>query len=67
MKLVTLPLVVSIAVIGFQHRNEIADLYRAAYPADPVKREALEECAHSPKFQSTGYHRSGQLLCRSRA
>jgi hypothetical protein len=51
MKLVTLPLVVSIAFIGFEHRSEIADLYRAAYPTDPVKREALEECARTrPNF-----------------
>jgi hypothetical protein len=51
MKLVMLPIMASLAFIGFEHRSEIVDLYRAAYPADPVKREALEACARSdPNF-----------------
>ena len=45
MKLIMLPLLLSVAYIGFEHRGEIADQYRAAYPSDPVKREALERCA----------------------
>jgi hypothetical protein len=44
MKLIMLPLLVSVAYIGFEHRDAAIDLYRAAYPADPVKREALEQC-----------------------
>jgi hypothetical protein len=50
MKLIMLPLLFSVAYIGFEHKDEIADLYRAAYPADPVKREAIEQCAQSPNF-----------------
>ena len=45
MKLIMLPLLVSIAYVGFEHRDAAIDLYRAAYPADPAKREALEQCA----------------------
>ena len=46
-----LPLLVSAGFIGFEHRAEVIDLYRAAYPADPIKREALEECVRrNPNF-----------------
>jgi len=45
MKLIMLPLLLSAAYIGFEHRGEIMDQYRAAYPSDPLKREALERCA----------------------
>lgn len=46
MKLIMLPVLLSVAFIGFEHRGEIMDQYRAAYPSDPAKREALEQCAH---------------------
>ncbi len=46
MKLIMLPLLLSAAYLGFEHRDEIADQYRAAYPTDPAKHEALEQCAH---------------------
>ncbi|HEV2187168.1 MAG TPA: hypothetical protein VGR70_08160 [Stellaceae bacterium] len=46
MKLIMLPVLLSVAFIGFEHRGEIVDQYRAAYPSDPAKREALEQCAH---------------------
>jgi hypothetical protein len=45
MKLIMLPVLLSVAYIGFEHRDAIVDQYRAAYPADPAKREALEQCA----------------------
>jgi hypothetical protein len=44
-RLVTLALLVSLAYIAFEHIRGIMDLYRAAYPDDRVKREALEQCA----------------------
>jgi hypothetical protein len=50
-RFITLPILASLAFIGAEHRNEIVDLYRAAYPVDPLKREALEECARNyPNF-----------------
>ena len=45
MKLIMLPVLISVAYIGFAHRDAIVDQYRAAYPTDPAKREALEQCA----------------------
>jgi hypothetical protein len=51
MKLIMLPVLLSVAFIGFEHRDAIIDQYRAAYPADPTKREALEQCARiDPNF-----------------
>jgi len=51
MKLIMLPLLISVAYVGFEHRDAAIDLYRAAYPSDPVKREALEQCARiDPNF-----------------
>jgi hypothetical protein len=50
MKLIMLPVLVSLAYLGFEHRGEIIEQYRAAYPADPVKRAVLEECARTRNF-----------------
>jgi hypothetical protein len=51
MKLIMVPVLLSVAFIGFEHRDAAIDLYRAAYPADPAKREALEQCARiDPNF-----------------
>jgi hypothetical protein len=51
MKLIMLPLLISAAYLGFEHRGEIMDQYLAAYPSDPVKAEALNQCAVSrPNF-----------------
>jgi hypothetical protein len=51
MKLVLLPLVISAAYMGFEHRDAAIDLYRLAYPNDPAKREALDQCARGvPNF-----------------
>ena len=37
--------------IALEHKTAISDLYRAAYPDDPVKREALDECSRGiPNF-----------------
>jgi hypothetical protein len=46
----TARLITSVALIfagylGLQHRAEITDLYRAAYPDDPAERAALDECS----------------------
>jgi hypothetical protein len=51
MKLIMLPLLISAAYLGYEHRGEIVDQYFAAYPSDPVKAEALNQCASSqPNF-----------------
>ena|ERR1700689_2732657 len=51
MKLIMLPVLLCAAYLGFEHSGEIADQYRAAYPSDPVKREALDQCSRSyPNF-----------------
>lgn len=51
MKLVLLPLVISAAYMGFEHREAVVDLYRLAYPADAAKRDALDQCSRGiPNF-----------------
>ena len=51
MKLIMLPLLFSLAVIGFENRDKIMDQYNAAYPCDPVKQAALQDCtARHPNF-----------------
>jgi hypothetical protein len=51
MKLIMLPLLVSLAYLGIEHRGEIIDQYRAAYPVDPAKRAVLDHCAAAaPNF-----------------
>ena len=44
MKFVMLPLLLSLAGIAFINRDRIADEYNAAYPSDPAKQAALQEC-----------------------
>ena len=51
MRLIIFPLLVSLAYIGYEHRDKIADQYNAAYPSDPAKRAAIERCiAENPNF-----------------
>jgi len=51
MKLVLVPMMFSIAVIGFTNRDKILDVYHSAYPTDPAKTAALERCAaRDPAF-----------------
>jgi hypothetical protein len=51
MKLVLLPLMISAAYMGFEHREAAIDLYRLAYPDDPAKRDALDQCSRGvPNF-----------------
>jgi len=47
--LTTLALFLAVAFIGFEHSKGIIDLYRAAYPDDRVKREALDQCSQAIK------------------
>ncbi|MFZ2004697.1 MAG: hypothetical protein WB697_24200 [Stellaceae bacterium] len=44
MKFIMLPLLFSLAGIGYINRDRIADEYNAAYPSDPAKEAALREC-----------------------
>lgn len=50
MKLVMLPVIVSIGAVLFAQRDKMMDLYHAAYPGDPMKAEALRVCAQIPNF-----------------
>jgi hypothetical protein len=51
MKLIMVPIALSLGYLAFEHRGEMIDLYRAAYPADPVKRAVLDGCADKiPNF-----------------
>lgn len=51
MKLVMFPLMFSVAVIAFTNRDKIIDQYNAAYPSDPAKAAALQECiSHDKSF-----------------
>jgi hypothetical protein len=51
MKLIILPILFSLASIGFANRDKIMDQYNAAYPADPEKAAAIEECiTQNPNF-----------------
>jgi hypothetical protein len=50
-KLIMLPLLIAVAYVGFEHKDGIVDLYRAAYPDDPAKRDALDQCSRGvPNF-----------------
>jgi hypothetical protein len=44
MKLIMLPLLFSVAFIGYQNRDRFIDQYNAAYPSDPLKQAAIEQC-----------------------
>jgi hypothetical protein len=44
-RLVQFALLAALAYIGFEYVGGVIDVYRAAYPNDPVKREALDQCA----------------------
>src|SRR5262249_40185587 len=50
MRLIMLPILFSLAYLGYEDRDKILDLYRAAYPGDPAKREALDQCAMAANF-----------------
>jgi hypothetical protein len=50
-KLIMLPLLIAVAYVGFEHKDGMVDLYRAAYPDDPAKRDALDQCSRGiPNF-----------------
>jgi hypothetical protein len=50
-KLIILPLMLSVACIAYQNRDKIADQYNAAYPANPAKEAAIQHClAANPSF-----------------
>lgn len=50
MKPILIPVLIPLAYIAFVNHDKIMDGYRAAYPADPMKRAAIEHCALSPSF-----------------
>ena len=51
MKILMLPLMFSIGVIAFENRDKIIDQYTAAYPSDPAKEAAMQECiSHNKNF-----------------
>jgi hypothetical protein len=50
MKLIMLPLLLSLAYIGFEHKDQIMDQYNAAYPTNPEKAAAIAQCALNPSF-----------------
>jgi len=51
MRLVMVPLVFSVACLAYVHRDKIIDQYNAAYPSDPAKAAAMQECiAHDKNF-----------------
>jgi hypothetical protein len=43
------PLVFSIACLGYVHRDKIIDQYTAAYPSDPAKQAAMQQCIEHDK------------------
>jgi hypothetical protein len=50
-ELIILPLMFSVACIAYQNRDRIADQYFAAYPANPAKEAAIQQClAANPDF-----------------
>lgn len=50
MKLLMVPVICTVGFLMFNQRDKMADLYHAAYPADPVKAEALKSCAENTNF-----------------
>ncbi|HEY1796607.1 MAG TPA: hypothetical protein VGG57_10845 [Stellaceae bacterium] len=50
MRLIMMPVIVSIGVVMFAQRDKMLDLYRAAYPVDPAKAEALDDCSKNRNF-----------------
>lgn len=50
MKLIMMPVIVSIGVVMFSQRDKMVDLYRAAYPVDAAKAEALDGCSKNLNF-----------------
>lgn len=51
MRLIMVPLVFSVACLAYTHRDKIIDQYTAAYPADPAKEAAMQQCIeHNKNF-----------------
>jgi hypothetical protein len=51
MRLVMVPLVFSVACLAYVHRDKIIDQYTAAYPSDPAKEAAMQQCIeHNKNF-----------------
>ena len=45
MKLILLPLLISVGFIAYEHHDKLVDQYNAGYPSDPAKAAALDQCA----------------------
>jgi hypothetical protein len=50
MRLITVPLVFSVACLAYLHRDKILDQYNAAYPSDPAKQAAIQQCIERNKY-----------------
>lgn len=44
------PVIVLVGVGMFSQRDRMLDFYHAAYPFDPARAEALNDCAGNPNF-----------------
>jgi hypothetical protein len=53
MRFIVLPLLLSLAGIGYLNRDRILDAYTAAYPSDPAKEAALQQCIS----ENSGFNR----------
>jgi hypothetical protein len=50
-RLIMAVLLILTGYFGLEHRTEIVDLYRGAYPDNPAERTALDQCARGiPNF-----------------
>ena len=51
MKAILAPALLAAAgYVGLTHSDKVVDLYRAAYPIEGPKRDALEQCSLNPNF-----------------
>jgi hypothetical protein len=45
-----MPVIFTVGFLVFEQHDKMMDLYRAAYPSDPVKAAALDTCAGNTNF-----------------
>ncbi|HVH78499.1 MAG TPA: hypothetical protein VM782_03860, partial [Stellaceae bacterium] len=45
-----IPLIFSVGCIAFVNRDKVIDQYNAAYPSDPAKAAAMEQCISENKY-----------------
>jgi hypothetical protein len=45
-----MPVIFTVGFLVYEHHDKMIDLYRAAYPVDPVKAAALDTCAENMNF-----------------